>query len=166
MTTPGMTNVYKLRYPVKGEPINKTRAMLEENAKSIEAALLAKGVPATGAADLAAVSGRVSPLEYDTGWVAGATAASPATTWSIAGTLVRRQGKVLSIAGSAAKASWAAGETVMTLQPQYRPTVTVELLVRVGSAYFGAQVLPSGVVSMYTAGTGAFAYVASQGIPL
>lgn len=173
MAIPGRTDVYGIEFLQLGEPIRNTRAKLEANARTIEAALLARGVPATGAPDLAAVSGRVSALEADTGWLAATAAASPgggATPWSISGTVVRRVGKVLNIVGAASKpgAAWVANEVVMTLQPAYRPTVAVELLVRVGSAYQIATLGTDGTVRLVTAGAagGAFAYVASQGILL
>lgn len=57
------TPVYQLEYLVPGEPAKTTRQVLERNAKSIEAALLARGVPAPGASDLAEVAGRVATLE-------------------------------------------------------------------------------------------------------
>lgn len=57
------TPVYQLEYIVQGEPIRNTRLALENNAKSIEAALIARGVAAANAPDVLAVSGRVSKLE-------------------------------------------------------------------------------------------------------
>lgn len=65
MTVPvtGITPVYGIEYLVEGEPIRHTRAKLERNAAQIEAALLAGGVAAPGAADLLEVSGRVTALE-------------------------------------------------------------------------------------------------------
>jgi hypothetical protein len=69
------TPVYGLEYLVQGEPVRNTRAALEANAKTIEAALLARGVPATGAADLAALAGRVARLENPVSAVMRATAA-------------------------------------------------------------------------------------------
>lgn len=67
MTTPipvtGITPIYDLEYLVEGEPLFHTRAKLERNAKTIEAALQSRGVAAPGAADLLTVSGRVSVAE-------------------------------------------------------------------------------------------------------
>lgn len=59
MTTP----VYGLEYLVEGEPARNTRAKLQRNAETIEAALIAGGLAAPGASDLLEVSGRVSVLE-------------------------------------------------------------------------------------------------------
>lgn len=61
----GVTPVYGLRYVIQGQSARDTRKYLEENAKSIEAALLLGGVAAPGASDLLQVSGRVSTLEAD-----------------------------------------------------------------------------------------------------
>lgn len=65
MTVPitGVTPIYGLEYLVQGEPVRNTRVKMERNAKAVEAALQGKGVAATGASDLLAVSGRVSTLE-------------------------------------------------------------------------------------------------------
>jgi hypothetical protein len=57
------TPIYGLRYLELGEPARNTRQVLQDNAETIEAALAAGGVAAPGAADLLAVSGRVSVLE-------------------------------------------------------------------------------------------------------
>lgn len=57
------TPVYGLKYIVEGEPLRDARPALEANAKTIEAALIAGGVAAPGAADLLQVSGRVTVLE-------------------------------------------------------------------------------------------------------
>jgi len=57
------TPVYEIEYLVEGEPVRNTRLALENNAKSIEAALLAGGIAPPLAPDLAAVAGRVSILE-------------------------------------------------------------------------------------------------------
>lgn len=89
------TPVYQLEYLVQGEPVRNTRLALENNAKSIEAALMARGVAAAGAADVLAVSGRVSTLEaglwtaYTPAWTAGGVALGIAT-----GTLVGKYIKV------------------------------------------------------------------------
>jgi hypothetical protein len=60
---PGSTPVYGIKYILQGEPIKATRQALEDNANTIEAALMAGGVAAPGASDLLAVSGRVAALE-------------------------------------------------------------------------------------------------------
>jgi hypothetical protein len=66
------TPIYGLEYITEGEPLRNTRAALENNAHTIEAALQAGGVAATGASDLLAVSGRVSTLETKMTAVEGA----------------------------------------------------------------------------------------------
>jgi hypothetical protein len=74
MTAPyaqGVTPVYGLRYILEGQPARDTRKYLEENAHTIEAALVAGGITPPGAADLAALVGRVNTLEaeQDAPWV-------------------------------------------------------------------------------------------------
>jgi len=61
------TPVYGLEYIVEGEPLRNARLALENNAKSVEAALLLGGVAAPGATDLLTLSGRVNLLE-STAW--------------------------------------------------------------------------------------------------
>jgi hypothetical protein len=57
------TPVFQLEYIVPGEPLRNTRAALENNAKSIEAALLAGPASPPNAQDLATLAGRVTALE-------------------------------------------------------------------------------------------------------
>jgi hypothetical protein len=57
------TPVYGIKYIVPGEPIRNTRQALEDNAKTIEAALVAGGIAPAGAPDIATLSGRVTVLE-------------------------------------------------------------------------------------------------------
>jgi hypothetical protein len=57
------TPAYGIEYLVIGEPVRNTRLALENNAKTIEAALLARGATVPGAADLAALAARVGTLE-------------------------------------------------------------------------------------------------------
>lgn len=57
------TPVFQIEYLVEGEPIRATRLALENNAKSIEAALLAGPASPPAASDLAVVAGRVTALE-------------------------------------------------------------------------------------------------------
>jgi hypothetical protein len=61
------TPVYGIKYPVVGEPIRTTRQILQDNAETTEAALIAGGVAAPGAGDVLAVSARVTMLEGITG---------------------------------------------------------------------------------------------------
>lgn len=171
MPTPGRTDVYGLRFPQIGEPIRTTRAILEDNARTIEAALLSKALAPPAAQDLAAVTGRVSALEVDTGWQNAPLVSTAGTGWSTTNVVVRRAGKVLNIVGAAAKSTWTNGEIVFTLQAQYRPTVAVELLLRMGSAYYPGFLNTNGTVQVLAANTTgtlgtSFAFVASQGILL
>lgn len=57
------TPVYGIKYLTVGEPARNTRAALQANAETIEAALVAGGVAAPGAADLLTVAGRVTTVE-------------------------------------------------------------------------------------------------------
>ncbi len=57
------TPVFGIEYLTVGEPARNTRAALENNAHTIEAALIAGPASPPGASDLLAVSGRVSVLE-------------------------------------------------------------------------------------------------------
>jgi hypothetical protein len=57
------TPIYGFEYPIPGEPIRNTRAMLQRNAERYETALQGHGLAAPGAADLLQVSGRVTALE-------------------------------------------------------------------------------------------------------
>lgn len=57
------TPIYGIEYLIPGEPIRSTRQALENNAKSIEAALANRGVIPPGASDLAALLGRLQTLE-------------------------------------------------------------------------------------------------------
>lgn len=57
------TPVYGIQYLEVGEPARTTRAALQANAQTIEAALLAGGITPPGASDYAALVGRVNTLE-------------------------------------------------------------------------------------------------------
>lgn len=57
------TPVYGIKYIQQGEPIRNTRQALQDNATSIEAALVRGGIAPAGAPDLATLSGRVTVLE-------------------------------------------------------------------------------------------------------
>lgn len=66
MTTPfvaAATPVYGLRYVAEGQPAHYTRQHLQHNAETIEAALIAGGVAAPGAADLLDLAGEVHDLQ-------------------------------------------------------------------------------------------------------
>jgi hypothetical protein len=58
------TPLYGIKYLVNGEPIRNTRQALEDNAKTIEAALASVPMSAPGATDLAAVAARVGVVEH------------------------------------------------------------------------------------------------------
>lgn len=57
------TPVFQLEYIVEGEPLRNARPALENNAKTIEAALLRGPASPPNAQDLATVAGRVTSLE-------------------------------------------------------------------------------------------------------
>lgn len=57
------TPAYGIEYLVEGEPIRSTRLVLENNAKTIEAALIAGGIAPPLAPDLAAAVARIGTLE-------------------------------------------------------------------------------------------------------
>lgn len=77
------TPIYAIKYPVVGEPIRTTRQILEDNAKAIEAALLAGPASPPNAQDLAAVAGRVTTLETHEPKVLAHVEAVPATGWAL-----------------------------------------------------------------------------------
>lgn len=87
------TPVYGLEYLVQGEPARNTRLALENNAKTIEAALVARGVPPTDLQDLIA-GGWFS----DSGWVGIVSAAGTTLNGS---PQVRKVGKLVK-----AQAGW------------------------------------------------------------
>lgn len=76
MTIPitGITPVYGIEYLVEGEPLFHTRAKIERNSRTVEAALVRGGVAPPAAQDLAALAGRVTLLETLPMCVARATA--------------------------------------------------------------------------------------------
>lgn len=57
------TAVYGLEYIVEGEPLRGARLALENNAKTIEAALVLGGIAPPAAQDLATLAGRVTAAE-------------------------------------------------------------------------------------------------------
>jgi hypothetical protein len=57
------TPVFQLEYIVEGEPIREARLALENNAKTIEAALVAGGVAPPAAQDMVALVARINALE-------------------------------------------------------------------------------------------------------
>lgn len=62
------TPIYGIKYLVQGEPVRNTRQALEDNAKTIESALAARGVTPPNTPDLAALAGRVTVLETVGAW--------------------------------------------------------------------------------------------------
>lgn len=57
------TPIYGIKYLQLGEPIRTTRAVMQQNAETIETALAAGGVAPAGAADHLALAARVGLLE-------------------------------------------------------------------------------------------------------
>lgn len=57
------TPIYHMYYLAEGQPVRDTRVVLQANAETIEASLAAGGIAPPGAADLAALAGRVTTVE-------------------------------------------------------------------------------------------------------
>lgn len=95
------TPLYGLEYPIQGEPIRTTRLALENNAKTIEAALQSKGVAPPNATDLLAVAARVSTLEaaYVPPAALPLTTSATAFGQSFAGARIWRQGRTVFTTG-------------------------------------------------------------------
>lgn len=112
------TPIYGLKYIVEGEPARNARQALEDNAKTIEAALQSQGVPAVGAPDLATLSGRVSQLEPGA-WVAlTLTTGAVYTGWPAPRARLERAGVVRF---EASVSTISAGVPFLTLPVQFRP---------------------------------------------
>lgn len=145
------TPVYGLKYPADGDPIRDTAAALKANADTIEAALLRGGVAPPGAADLAALSGRVSVLEpgawqnpasqslanFGNGW-------SPLQYRLEGGGLVRIRGAVVggTITG---------GQVLFTLPAGFRPAANQVLVGHGGTGFVGVYVNSTGTVTLQPA---------------
>lgn len=115
------TPIYQLEYLVVGEPARNTRAALENNAKSIEAALAARGIPPTDYQALVAAG-----WFTDTGWTD-----IPAKTGFTRQTgddrpQVRKRGGQIYLRGGWTNAGMAASGTftVATLPAGFRPPNT------------------------------------------
>ena len=94
------TPAYHIKYLVEGEPIKTTRQVMEDNAKTIEAALIAGGIAPPLAPDLAAAVARIGTLEagawttYTPTWTTPSGALAPTLG---NGTLIgryQRRGKI------------------------------------------------------------------------
>lgn len=173
MTSPvtGRTPLFQLPYMQQGQPIFEYRQISEDLAKALEAVLASKAVSPPGAADLAAVAGRVSALEADqaaedalfvrkavtfqAGWEQHPTApyAEAVRVWKEAPTVVRLQGMVRATVAVAAGAS----SNILLLPVGYRPANQVVRQVGFGGA---ANAAPSMIRSDITSAgmvNGAFA---------
>lgn len=137
----GKTPIYGLEFLVEGEPARNTRAKLERNALTIEAALQAKGLTPPGAPEYAA-------LLADTGWVP-LTPAAPFTALPY-GMRYRIRGGLVSVRlGASLGASYTANATITTLPAPARPTHDQwfgGLLF--GGATAGVQLLANGTLSL------------------
>lgn len=128
------TPVYGLEYLVQGEPARAARLALENNAKTIEAALILGGIAPPEAQNLAQLAGRVTTVEgklaelpvalpYAPG-VAANFSADLTAAGALQGGRVWRVGRSVFMAGLARLlVNVAAGSetTVATLPAAYRP---------------------------------------------
>jgi hypothetical protein len=144
------TPVYGIKYPVAGEPIRTTRQILEDNARTVEAALVRGGIAPPAAQDLATLSGRVTALETGT---AGTIAA--ATGWTGAGLkvalfpggLVRLGGWVTNTGGFTPSGNGA--EVLATItSPAHRPSAVkfFQIPVSVGQTSIQVNVNTNGTI--------------------
>lgn len=140
----GSTPAYGIKYLAQGAPARYTRAILEDAAKTIEAALAAGGVVPPGAADLvaeaatraaadAAAANRLTALEgvtgptevaYAAGW-AGYVDATATVLWSGL-RYVRRAGVVTLSGAIKTTAATSANSLITTLPVGFRPLITME----------------------------------------
>lgn len=151
MTAPvtGITPVYGLEYLVEGEPVRNTRQKLERNAKGIEAALVARGVPPTDLAALIAAG-----WFTDSGWVT----VPPASGFTASGTpAVRKRANVLYFRGGWTNAGMAASGvyTVGTLPAGFRPDTQVNTLASSSNGSTVARLLlnTNGTIQVVTGST-------------
>lgn len=136
MTTP----VYGIKYIPVGGPAYLTRQYLEDNANTIEAALIAGGLTPPGASDYASLVGRVTTLEvktapaevtYPTGWARIAD-----TTAQLAGVQYWRRGSLVTVAGGLQTTSARAAQDIaFTLPTGFRPPATVDLRMSNGATF-------------------------------
>lgn len=131
------TPIYQIEYLAQGEPVRNTRLALENNAKSIEAALKSGGLAPQTVQDALAVIGRVTTLE--TGRPAAPTILEVGTaavsTYAKAGYYRDRAGLVhLSSIAPVSTAGLAANVALFTLPAGYRPTALLPLMLPVDSA--------------------------------
>ena len=138
----GQTPVYGLKYIAVGAPARWTREVLQLNAETIEAALIAGGIAPPAAGDLATLSGRVSALEGST--ALAATAPSLTAGWtpyvdaSVPWNGVRywRHNKSVTVAGALTAASARSnGDVMFTLPSGCRPPVSVQAAVYASAPY-------------------------------
>ena len=135
------TPIYGIEYLVEGEPVRNTRAALENNALTIEAALAARGVPPADLVTLIA-AGWFS----DTGWVTivpntGFTA-SESLAYRVRGGTCFLRGTVIRTAGAFTTTPTA----VFTMPTGARPSSFLRFPATAGMA---ANVNTSGVVEIF-----------------
>ena len=150
-----LTPVYHIKYLVQGDPAYLTRQVLQENAETVEAALMAGGITPPGASDYLSLLARVIALEPDPwqaiAYVTGTAAIAGYRTprYRLEGDLVRLEG-VWGITGTLAS------NTVLGIVPAlYRPSQIMPLGALVGAAGGGqVDVTPAGQIVTRTAMTG------------
>lgn len=117
------TPIYGITAPDDLDPIKNGAAIMRTNAATIEAALKRGGIAPPAAQDLAALAGRVTTLEVDTGWFGWPSLAAGFTSSAGVGTFVRRIGKVVSIRAEVANtAGWTANKVLTQLDTTMRPS--------------------------------------------
>ena len=126
------TPVFELEYIVEGEPLREARPALENNAKTIEAALVRGGIAPPEAQDLATLSGRVTALEADTAstqvtYVTNMTIAYNDVAAGWTGLRYWRNGNVVTLSGAFRFVAAAPNLTVVaTLPAGFRPPGTIQ----------------------------------------
>jgi len=129
----GSTPAYGIKYPAPGAPLKYTRAILEDVAKTIEAALIQGGIAPPTAVDLAAAVARIGTLEKMndpvTDLVLAANVISLTASYRKAG--VYRVGRACCLTSviQITPAVVAAGATVMTAPVGFRPPAIIPLLI-------------------------------------
>lgn len=161
------TPLYGIKYLVQGEPARNTRQALEDNAKTIEAALASKALVPPTASDYATIQGRVGTLWADRK-VAPLAPTSTAFTWNAANwgqwdpsapgyeivRVSRNAQGLVSIRGLGKNLTAVAANAivpVLTLQAPYRPRSTaLSKMYAAGTTACRVDVTPAGLVNLYS----------------
>jgi len=144
------TPAYQLEYLAVGDPVRITREVMERNAKGIEAALLARGVPPPGATDVAGINGRLNALEADTGWAT--LTLQPGWIGTVR---YRRRGGALYVRTDLERgsASQAARALITTLPGGFRPPIAATFPGFYGAGMLPVDVNPDGTIVCGAAGS-------------